>query len=377
MNREMIYCGVILSVMVVLVGCSDDVEVGPSAFTNAIFLSIDWPEKYEDGGNIGDELFKVSVSKFEHEPTAICWATFTYRECPDDQEDEPFDTEVQEVTKTGGDYWFSLDYSELGRRALEGVYTIRMGVCAADSDYYFDPWYANETHEFTKYLGPTHYRHDVEFEYIWQSGGFTDYDVFDNAPGGNWINMLEPFQTTLVHFEKVECDSNPVCFECVFGTDQHMDIYVRRYAMAWPGKPDQLLRHYILCSVPAMLEWPSGSELNVLGQTNVLHDYCFIAVGKIRQRFTTQIHEVRVATLAHEFGFAIGPGLLYQCHHPDSHSVNFDCVMGAMVDDPYGTPGWGCPGQSPVPIVGDPQFCPMCIDKLNSVDHLTDESWMK
>jgi hypothetical protein len=95
-------------------------------------------------------------------------------------------------------------------------------------------------------------------------------------------------------------------------------------------------------------------------------------VGKIEQRFNYYLHEIKMATAAHELGFAVGEGLPAFCDHPDSHTTGFNCLMGGLGYDGNGRPYWFCPGDTTVTqFDGTFEFCPDCIWRLNDVDFLS------
>lgn len=353
-----------------VLSCSENESTGPHASTDAIFTLIEWPDKYEqDGAGLSNDYFNVHLNKIDSNSYAFCWATYSYKECADDLTEEQFATEYHEFNHSQS-ISYSMPYYELRRAALNGMYTIRVGLCGDDTAYLFDESWANETQSYSKYVGEAHYSHDVEFEYIWQSTGYDDYEVFDKY-SHNWDEVTEPFRNTLVHFAKVDCDSNPVPAERIRSRTVSMDFFVSKYASTWPAAPNVRKFRYFLCGVEAMLSSDGQNELDVLGQTETGLDLSFVAVRKINDLFNYYIHEIKISVAAHEFGFAVGAGQPAFCDHPDSHTVGFNCLMGGLGYDSQGYPYWVCPGDTSVTqFNGTAEFCPDCIWRLNEVDFL-------
>lgn len=143
-----------LALILLLASCSKN-ETEPTSTSDAMFTLIEWPPKYEgDGGDLSSEQFRVDVMKFAELPSAFCWATYSHRQTADDAETDPFATQAEEVTASGM-LWFTVPYYELGQKALDGVYTIRVGLCASDSSYLFEPKGRLRSKSTTSMLAPS------------------------------------------------------------------------------------------------------------------------------------------------------------------------------------------------------------------------------
>jgi hypothetical protein len=327
------------------------------------FGDINWPEKYvDDQAKSGWLEYSATVVSGQG---AYCWSSIAWRPTWSSQAVAPYDTQTYMVSSGTSEYWFSHPYSS--SKQILGVYTITIGLTPFDSNLGNEA-VAVETRHFNQYVGATFYEHDVDFDYIYQSDGIDDYDIFSD---NSLSDMADPYRDTRVNFVKHDLRATPPPPEDVRYTTADLRSYRDRFASTWPSDPAQYQCHYELISIRHFLTRDGRSiSPNVgLAAKGGDNEVACVAEETVDDEFGMYKSSIKMWAAAHELGHVIGIGLSDYCNHSEEHSSAL-CMMAFVSHDLQGNPLWACDGQEIDDFTGQFEFCSICLQHLMNVEFL-------
>jgi hypothetical protein len=251
-----------------------------------------------------------------------------------------------------------------------------------DTEHYGDRDQAIDFAGFNQYVHSDFYHHDVEFEYIYQTcpEGSWKFDIFSSDSDVD--ELAESFRDTRVGFVKRDCSSNPVPYENVIKTRDDVRQYRDRFLSVWPSDSSRAKYRYSFISLPHLLREAGGID-GALGYTvpdvdgsGKYNDVICLANESITETFDSYTNELKMWTATHEFGHAVGLGLVHYCDYPEMHDDPL-CVMSNMavtLGHPA-LPFWACGSDSLGNFEGEYHFCNLCIARMNDIDFLLPDYW--